>query len=201
MIQAPYNFYLFADNLTNNFAAHLPDVFHNDGSGTLCTDVLKFIDCTTAADGADDPNERTVVFGLYAQNTGAFTKAVQLTSAPGRLGGSTTVYGFAGRVDADGDCPPGLEKKESYEATPSDLANSNLDQNLTDTVVLDPDSTTNTMTVLRITGGSCPGDNTCTAPDVDFDNGSPTSSTQQTVTYTQQNDEFCVIPASLVENL
>jgi hypothetical protein len=202
VVQVPYHYYLFADNRSNNFSTRVPDVLHSDGSGTLCGTLIKFIDCTTAADGAGNPNALTLKFGLYARAVGQFSIPVSLTNAPGRLAGFTTSYGFAAKFDSTNNlCPPGLEARQFYQITPAAVADSNLSSTLADRRVFTR-AATFSMLVDSFAGGTCNG-TTCTAPNSDRDNGGAPANIQ-TVDYVAQtaaNETFCVLPDTLLSGI
>lgn len=198
----PYHYYLFADNTSSNLSSRVPDVLHNDGSGTLCGALIKFIDCTTADDGASNPNDLALRFGIYNQSSDIFTVPVQMTSAPARVGGITTVYGYAAPYDTTtSSCPPGMEARQNNKATPAAVANSNLNSSLADTYVFQPGSAS--MLVDQFTGGSCNG-TTCTSPNLNRDSVTP--SNLQTIAYARptpnvSTDLYCVIPYGLVSGI
>ena len=205
MVQVPYHFYLFADNLSNNFGSRIPDLLHNDGTRTPRGALTKFIDCTTASDGATNPNEVTLKFGLYARNTGQFTVPVQLTNAPGRLQGFSTTYGFAAKFDtATSTCPPGFVKRQIFKRAPTTaVSDSNLSTTLEDSRIVDPALALSTFQMLvdEFTGGSCTT-NICTAPNTNRDTATPTN--LQSYDYTAQTgsaDTFCVLDSSLLTGI
>lgn len=208
VVQVPYHFYLFADNIQNNFSSRIPDALHSDGSGTLCGAVIKSIDCTTGADGPTNPNALTLAFGLFAQNSGVFTKPVLLTNAPSRLAGTNSVFGFAAEVDDSSRCPPLFEKRESFVQQPADngdtatFTNTNVDGDLVDTRIL-PQGTVFDMAVVQYSGGSCDATNVCTAPNFDLDNGAVATTvvTPRADTYVSNNDTVCVIQSSALSGL
>lgn len=201
VIQVPYHFYLYADNLTNNFSSRIPDVLHTGTTGTLCGALIKFIDCTTAHDGTTNPNDVTLKFGIYARNAGAFTVPVQLANAPGRMQGFTTVYGYAAKYDSTtGTCPPGLERRTVYKQTPNAVSDSSLNSTLVDTRI-NTAATSFNMLVDQFTGGTC-ASGTCTSPALNRDSATPTN--LQTAAYVAQTgttDDFCVLPTSLLSGI
>ena len=202
LVQVPYHYYLFADNRTNNFATRAPDVLYSDTGGTLCGTIIKLIDCTTAADGAANPNDLTLKFGIYARSAGQFSIPVSLTNAPGRMAGFTTAYGYAAKYDSTNSlCPPGLEARQFYQITPAAVADSNLVSTLTDRRVFTT-AATFSMLVDEFIGGSCNG-TTCTAPNSDRDAGGAPGNIQ-TANYVAQTgsaDTFCVLPDTLLTGI
>ena len=213
ILQIPYQFYLFADNISNNFGDRKPDSLHSDGSGTLCNETIKFLDCTTVDDGLTDPNAPTVVFGLFSENSGVFNKAIQLTSAPGRLGGITKTYGFGAKVDDSDRCPPGFDIFDTYTATVDEVINSTLDDGdiangggFVNTIIensqvfLENTAPPDLSLDLFSAGGTCTG-GTCTAPSLDRETISPATAGLQTQIHAKEGDPFCVIKASLVRDL
>lgn len=207
VVQIPYHFYLFADNLSNNFDERAADRLHPNGQGPLCGAIIRAIDCTTSADGATNPNALTLKFGLFSQNTGVFTVPIQLTSAPAALGGINSTYGFAAEVDSGSRCPPLFVKRQSYTAQPADagdvvtFANTSVDADLVDTRIL-AELTTTTMTFDQYTGGSCTA-GVCTSPNIDLDNGATAAGTFTAArAYTADTTStVCVIEDSALTNL
>lgn len=203
IVQVPYYFYLYADNLSNNFASRRADILHSDGSGLLCQSLVKFIDCSTVDDGPTDPNQITLRFGIYNKSQGLFNVPIQLTNAPARAGGVNTGYGFAARYDTTlNRCPPGLEAWQAFTAQPSAaIADSQLNQTLVDRRMLVMGSSSNFL-VDEFTGGTCNG-TTCTPPNYDRDSATPAN--LQNVAYVAQtastNDRVCVLPASLLTGI
>lgn len=206
-LQTQYQYYLYSDNFSNNLGTRAPDLLYDDGTGTFCGVIIKYIDCTTDADGASDPNDVTLDFGIYNEPKGPFTKALELTSAPSLLNGVKTVYGYAAELDSTGDCPPGFEERETFTGTPAAVADSNLNSSLTDTRI-QTTSTNDTMTILSLTStsaGATPicttASLTCTAPQFDPDGANYASATQQTVTFLGQNEKYCVLPSALLGDI
>ncbi len=214
ILQIPYHFYLFSDNIQNNFGARIPDALHSDGSGTLCGAVIKSIDCTTSADGSTDPNQLTLSFGLFAENDGVFTKPVFLTNAPSRMRGTNTVFGFAAEIDPNGRCPPLFVQRESFSQQPADngdtttFVNTSVDADLVDTRILELDTVFD-LVVTRYTGGTCAAleppepnrPNVCTSPNIDLDNGVSGTQFGSDRTYTTNDDAVCVIKPNALAHL
>lgn len=208
VVQVTYHYYLYADNLSNNFGSRVPDVLQTDGTGTLCGALIKFIDCTDAASGGT-LNAPTLKFGIYSQSAGVFTVPVQLTNAPGRMGGVTSTVGYAGPYDTTlNRCPPGLVKKQNYKSTtaggvvsgPPTPANSNVNSSLVDTWINDSGAVL-TMSEDTFSGGTCNG-TTCTPPNLDRSSVTPAST--PVLVYTAQSaatDTYCVLPTSVLSGI
>jgi len=176
-IQVSYKYYLYANNTGNNYANQMSDVLYNGGLA-ICALQIKQYDCTESTPSAD--------FGLYAEASGPFDKAVSLTPNPST---TSSVYGYAvSPITVSTDiystsvCPPGMTKKELYttdvsEPTEGTCAVGGLSTNIsaafTNSVVdASEDSSgtqettapNNTAAFDSVTGGSCNGSTCGTAP-------------------------------------
>ena len=220
-MQVRNHYYLFSTNKItdnsegfNNFDERIPDVLYNDGTGSLCMESLRRIDCTTLNDGESNPNAIRLQFGILARPVGPFTESVALSSAPGDVGGTNREYGFAVAVDSNGRCPSGFEIMEEFQASPEEIRDSNLDngnpedgvggfQNtiLLDRIMRSPREEIEDLFVERFVGGFCIGsDQVCIAPNINRDAGVITQVIQRQE-YIPSSTSFCVIPKHLLEDI
>lgn len=197
ILQAPYPFYLYADNLTNNFNMKIADLLYNSGgSDRICNTQIKRIDCT-AGSGTPKPH-----FGLYGEQTGIYQQAVALSAGPGV---ANQTYGFAADLDSylgTDICPPGLVPYKVFEAEPDETsmevgaADGVNDNNIPDgfkAYSLDNASGPSLLSLIftQFTGGNCDG-TTCSVPTT---NNGPIGTFNYNPSGTST---FCVIPKELL---
>ena len=224
VLQIPYHYYLFSSNGNeapfNNFNERVPDLLYNDGTGSLCQETLREIDCTTLNDGSDNPNAVTLRFGIFTQSIGFFTEPVVLSSAPATVGGTKTNYGFAVPTNSGGTCPPGFALRRAYAAAPEEIENSTIDNGNTDdgigsplnsivvdVIIRNPNNqSTLELLVDRFGGGFCRttieniGEE-CKAPNINRDEEWVIGENVQKQNYKpESSNPFCVIPSRFIRN-
>jgi hypothetical protein len=116
LLQTYLPYYLYSDNYTNNINQKFADQLYNTGgSDSVCGLQVKEYDCAGTSSVA------TAQFGLYRDQTGIFTTAIQLKASPNQ---TDATYGYAAptsSITVNGVaytvCPPGLELRNIYETT------------------------------------------------------------------------------------
>lgn len=187
-VEAIFPFHVYSDNHSTNIDKKFTDLIYNAGStNILCGTQMKQFDCSESAVGAS--NLMTRSFGLYSAQTGNFQVPVILTPMPN---GPSETYGYAAQVGITGNCPPGMIKKDFYNASVPAMANSSLGA-LTVTEVSDNGVTPSAFAVNRRDGGTCNG-TVCTVPN----SGTTTQAVIPSPTFTAAGTTFCVIDPAIL---
>jgi hypothetical protein len=197
ILQSKFPFHLFSDNYSTNLNTKVADKLYGVGAeDRICGAQIKQFDCAGAS-GTPVPQ-----FAIFAEQTGIFDTAIQLSAGPDI---SLSTYGFAAKTSTfNGSvvCPPGMVRQVFYGTTTdtSDLGN---DSNYPNAFALremsSPTVTPEVVQVNKLRGklngstleGDCNG--TACAPPRDPD-GQVTTFTYSSAGQT----EFCVIPTTLL---
>ncbi len=196
-LQTRFPYYLFSDNVASNFSQKIADKLYNSaGSGTICGQQIKNIDC------ADADGLPVKAFGLYSQQTGIWDTSVNLGAGPDI---SPISYGYAARTSVStAECPPGLLKKVFFQVTVTTgdiIPSHNFTDLLVATEVNDPASTPTAFTITSIAQGHCDPllNPPCSLPTSYAGNPMTASGLKQPQPYSSAGQTvFCVIPAGML---